>query len=458
MGILSDLFKRESENFNTIKVPTFIKEFSRESENIKELEQILAQLNNTAQKDTISKEISLMRMGLAGESTVNFELRNCTFPFLCLHDIRLEYEGLVAQIDYLIISKKFICVLETKQLQGNVNINSEGEFIRVYKEKNGHESKTGMYSPVEQNKKHVNLIKRILKEQFDFTHIPIKSVIVMSNPKAIINKKYAPKEIQDQIIRAEKLDDYLLNLMKITEDVVLKEETAFKLANYFNDAHKPTVFDFRAKFGLIDADLVTKSEETNITSAPDKNADTLSTSGDNTDEEVSENKLELSENDKELLEQLKNYRNKIAKEEGLNFKRYHFIFSNATALHLVEMKPKSTGELLKIKGLGEVKVSKYGQGIIRIIQEHERKQIIVENKIEGSQNTNTEDLIRERLKAYRLEASRKENIKPYFIYNNEQMEEIIRLRPKAKKDLLEIKGFGEVKVQKYGEGIIGVFS
>ncbi|EKQ55956.1 MAG: nuclease-like protein, partial [Clostridium sp. Maddingley MBC34-26] len=142
--------------------PTGIKEFSMENNNLKILCELLSKLKNDEKKELVNKEIRAMKRGLQGEKTVDFELRNCTSPSLYLHDIRIEYDGLTAQIDYLIITKKYICVIETKQLLGDVNINSDGEFVRVYKNKNGYENKECMPSPIEQNKKHVNLIKRIL--------------------------------------------------------------------------------------------------------------------------------------------------------------------------------------------------------------------------------------------------------------------------------------------------------
>ena len=173
MGFFSDLLNIESSQFKTILKPTAVKEFSKENDNLTALNELLSKLNNDKKKELVNKEIIAMKMGLKGEGTVDFELRNCTLPFLYLHDIRIEYDDLVTQIDYLVITKKYICVMETKQLLGDVNINNDGEFSRVYKNKSGYENKTGMYSPIEQNKKHVNLIKRILKEVFECDTIPV---------------------------------------------------------------------------------------------------------------------------------------------------------------------------------------------------------------------------------------------------------------------------------------------
>lgn len=58
------------------------------------------------------------------------------------------------------------------------------------------------------------------------------------------------------------------------------------------------------------------------------------------------------------------------------------------------------------------------------------------------------------LKEYRYKQSQKENIKPYFIYNNAQLEEIIKCNPKTLDELKKVYGFGDVKCQKYGKDIL----
>lgn len=60
------------------------------------------------------------------------------------------------------------------------------------------------------------------------------------------------------------------------------------------------------------------------------------------------------------------------------------------------------------------------------------------------------------LKEYRLNKSREQNVKPYFIYNNEMLDQIIKLKPTNKDELIEIKGFGSIKIEKYGQDIIDI--
>ena len=55
-----------------------------------------------------------------------------------------------------------------------------------------------------------------------------------------------------------------------------------------------------------------------------------------------------------------------------------------------------------------------------------------------------------------LNKAKEEKVKPYFVYNNEMMEEIIKMKPKNEEELIAIRGFGPVKIEKYGQDIIDI--
>ena len=77
-----------------------------------------------------------------------------------LHDIYLEYGDVSAQIDYIVVTRKLIFIIECKNLYGNIEINSNGDFIRTM-EYGRRTKKEGIYSPITQNKRHLELIKSI---------------------------------------------------------------------------------------------------------------------------------------------------------------------------------------------------------------------------------------------------------------------------------------------------------
>jgi len=60
------------------------------------------------------------------------------------------------------------------------------------------------------------------------------------------------------------------------------------------------------------------------------------------------------------------------------------------------------------------------------------------------------------LREYRLLTSRSENIKPYYIFNNAQMEQIISLMPETYDQIKQINGFADGKCNKYGDAIINI--
>lgn len=67
-----------------------------------------------------------------------------------------------------------------------------------------------------------------------------------------------------------------------------------------------------------------------------------------------------------------------------------------------------------------------------------------------------EDTLINSLKTYRTAKASSNNIPAYFIFTNEEMGKIVEVMPKSKQELISIKGFGEVKFEKYGEDIINI--
>lgn len=83
---------------------------------------------------------------------------------------------------------------------------------------------------------------------------------------------------------------------------------------------------------------------------------------------------------------------------------------------------------------------------------------IAREKMEDVGKTVGDETLINQLKAFRLEQSRKENIKPYYIFNDAQMNDLIQKSPKTKEQLLKVNGFGTVKVEKYGDIILKILN
>lgn len=141
----------------------FLKEDSDASNFITRMQELEQQVTDLELKAEIQKQIKLASYGELGEKNISFELKNSGMDMYILHDIYLEYGDLSAQIDYLVITRKHIFVIECKNLIGNIEIDYQGNFIRTY-EMFGKKVKEGIYSPITQNQRHLEVIKQVRKE------------------------------------------------------------------------------------------------------------------------------------------------------------------------------------------------------------------------------------------------------------------------------------------------------
>lgn len=242
--------------FDKIKEPIFLKEDSNAQNRLSDLEALRKEAAGEL-AERIEEEISKVSAGIAGEKAIHFELANSHIPMFVLHDLYLEHNGLSAQIDYLIVTRRHFFVLECKNLYGNIEINPAGDFIRTITYR-GVTRREGVYSPVTQNRRHLDLIKEICKDCKNNIFAKIifeknfyknyRSVVVLSNPKTLLYDGCAKKEIKEQVIRADQLVQYIRRVDAEPDSVAMKERTMKEMAQFFLDQHKPQNVDYTEKY------------------------------------------------------------------------------------------------------------------------------------------------------------------------------------------------------------------
>ena len=70
----------------------------------------------------------------------------------------------------------------------------------------------------------------------------------------------------------------------------------------------------------------------------------------------------------------------------------------------------------------------------------------------------SKDNLYEELRAFRKEKSKRMNIPAYYIFNDEEMEKIIKSRPKDLKELKSLNILSDVKLKLHGEDIIKIIN
>src|SRR4051794_12086616 len=124
------------------------------------LEELLHRVHVDArQRRAIQDEIWAIRQGAKAEADaayqLEFDLRDSKYWAL-IHDLRIDVDGRIAQIDHLVISRMlemFVC--ESKSYTGGVKVNEHGEWS-TYRERRP----VGIPSPVEQNRRHIKVLEQ----------------------------------------------------------------------------------------------------------------------------------------------------------------------------------------------------------------------------------------------------------------------------------------------------------
>jgi ssDNA-binding Zn-finger/Zn-ribbon topoisomerase 1 len=174
-----------------------------------------------------------------------------------LHDLYFEQDGYTAQIDYLVITRGRVFVIECKNLFGDIEIDNSGCFTRIMRYGKAFK-KEGIYSPITQNQRHLELIKllrqeakpNLLTKALFNKNFPTmyRSVIVLANPKTILNDKYAPKAIKAQVIRADQLINHIKAINSEPNSETITEKDMLSLAQFFLDHHKENPNDYLKKY------------------------------------------------------------------------------------------------------------------------------------------------------------------------------------------------------------------
>lgn len=324
----------------------------RESRAMQEQLVVLRELEPLLTKEgqgIIRRDIKALEYGIIGENNILYELKNSHMPMCIVQDIYLQDDDLSAQIDFVVFTKKMCFVIECKNLYGDIEITKDGDFIRTMKVGN-QQIKEGIYSPITQNERHMQLMKKIKKDRksnvlikmmvdkfFESTH---RSIVVLANPKTVLHNKYAKKEVKNQVIRADQLITYIKDACRQSKDPESSDQEMLKWAQSYLNLHQEVAKDYTAKY---EAYKVVQEEKVEV---------------------AEEMVLQESLEDTELYQALKRYRLEKSREEKI---KPYFIYNNKELEALIKKMPITLSELEEVQGFGKVKVEKYGEDLLRIL-------------------------------------------------------------------------------------------
>jgi Nuclease-related domain len=214
-----------------------------------------------ATRKRIEAEIRQIQAGAKGEADAAYEIElwfGRSKNWATIHDLRIEVDGLPAQIDHLILNRLGeIWVCESKHFAEGVSVNEHGEWTRWW-----HRRQQGIPSPTEQNRRHIVLLPRAFGDGL----VPLprrlglvpwkpsfRSLVLVSNSARIGRPRRRVDGLED-VIKAEQLKTRLMDEFDRTPSWklagVIGTEGLEKLARDLVALHRPARVDWAARFGL----------------------------------------------------------------------------------------------------------------------------------------------------------------------------------------------------------------
>ena len=184
--------------------------------NIKNLMNKQKTESSALKNNALNYQILLFKIGELGESKVLDELKYSFYPMNIIKDILINIGEFHCQIDFLIITKKSIYLIECKNNGANLKIDSNGSFYLVKEGK-----KNRIFSVLNQIER-----QKMILEQLDFD-VDIKNIqpiIVYANEETGI-------EIEDEtilrgidVINLDRLNSLIREKEKDLEEIYTEEE------------------------------------------------------------------------------------------------------------------------------------------------------------------------------------------------------------------------------------------
>ncbi len=213
----------------------------------------------------VEDEIWAVRTGAKGERDAAYEIEfhyGRRDSYVVIHDLRLEIDGRVAQIDHLILNRVLdVWVCETKAFSEGVKINEKGEWFRY-----GGRFAHGMASPVLQNRRHIEVLRDLfengsvrLPRRLVTLKPTLHPVVLISNDARVDRPKSraarASVEGLETVIKVEQLERTIdrsfdeRNPFRLLPKIV-SVETISQLGRQLVALHRPAPIDVAGRFGL----------------------------------------------------------------------------------------------------------------------------------------------------------------------------------------------------------------
>jgi Nuclease-related domain len=201
----------------------------------------------------IKADLAKRKAGYRGELQLDYHLQliSKNKNMMILHDLRLEIDGRLFQIDTLILTSYLVIVLEVKHISGTYTLDSRfDQAIRKLADKE--EAFSHPVTQVERQKKQLNRWFAKMK----IPSIPITTLVVMTNRSTVLNTT-SQHEKYHNVVRVENIEERILSLLTYYHKEHLPIKQVRKLSNLLAKKHTPLIAFPDEIYGISPEEIVT---------------------------------------------------------------------------------------------------------------------------------------------------------------------------------------------------------
>lgn len=199
---------------------------------------------------SIEDELNGRLAGHYGEQSNDYFLKPFN-SFSVLHDLRLSAHDSFFQIDTLLMSPRYLLILEVKYITGTLLFDHLNQVIRV-KEDGTEEAFKNPIFQVKRQQSH--LIEWMARNQIP--QFPVRSLVVMSNPKTIIKAPPSNKEVSQYITHSPYLQERIKVFEKMFIEEKLTRKQIGKLSKILIHQHTPENPDLLKRYQIEEKDII----------------------------------------------------------------------------------------------------------------------------------------------------------------------------------------------------------
>jgi len=216
--------------------------------NLLQLE-ILQERVEPNKKNLISEQLSNYLVGYYGEQTVAYYLRSKRFhQCKIFNNLRIKFNSQVFQIDFLLVHRNFLLLLECKNIQGNLTLESNsGQFLRTKGQVD-----EGFMNPIYQVEKQASMLSQFLLYHH-FPPIPIYTYVVIPKPSTVL--KTEDKSLLRKFVYAYQLEEKINELYIQSDKNFLTPTEQSSLCQLFIKFHEDLSLNWKKRFSLSKEDI-----------------------------------------------------------------------------------------------------------------------------------------------------------------------------------------------------------